>query len=172
MSDESDQTVDNTDIVKMIIAMQEKSNSKRNSISISSNVAVSWLIGVIVVLIQIIYGVGIWSITDKLDRYDSYDDRITKVENSVIKLESVADQLGELIIDFKTFSAEPRFTESKFNERFTDKILPLTNQLDRIETKLNERAVNVDSKVSDHEGRIRSLENEVEFNKRVKDVSK
>ena len=181
---EEQHDMDNSDIVKMIIAMQDKSN-KKNSITINPIVAVIGLVGLIVILVQVILGVGMWSIKDKLTRYDAYENRLNSVESTLVKFENAIDDLGDLTKEFKAFTAEPRFSEKDFNERISDKLSPIKDQLDRIEQKVIDKSESLETDVNrkmyglqndiDRQGEliitndtsIRKLETELEIYKRT-----
>jgi len=168
------------DTLKLILDNQDL-NSRRNkgNINISPTIAFVTLIGVVVVFFQVFIGFGMWTIQDRMDRYDGYGDRIIKIEQNLVKFEDYNKTLHDLTAEFKAFTKEPKFTENDFNAKIADKLEPIKDQLDRIEDKIVEKSNKVQSDVNsiklrddDIEQRVRGLENELEVYKRLKTLEK
>lgn len=143
------------------------------------------LIGAILVLIQMMMGLGIWALQDRLNKYDAFEPRITAVEQTLVKFEDIPDDLNNFISEFRAFTREPRFTETDFNNKIADKITPIKDQLDRIEKRVVEKNDMLETEVEteikrmqqqldaviktsdDNEQRVRNIETEIEIYKRI-----
>lgn len=142
MAKKDDDKSDNSDIVQMIIAMQEKSNSaKRSAIVVSPMVAITSLVGIIIVLVQVTLGIGMWTIGDKLTRYDSYEGRISNLETAVVKLENLPIAVEKLSNNFDQFIKEPKpilDSLSRIESTVTDKVVQTNKSLDDNIKKIDE----------------------------------
>jgi len=119
--------VSQEELIQMIIRNQNKSG---DGISISPMTAVIGMSGALVVLIQFMVGLAVWSMQDRLDRYDQYESRITTIENNVVKLDRLAEDVSLLITEFKLFSKTERFDTTDFQTN----IQPFRIRLETLET--------------------------------------
>lgn len=92
------------DIVKMIVALQEKSTVSRNTITINPMTAFISAGLIILVLIQFVIGFGMWSIQDRLKRYDAYGTRIESLEKSLVRFESIPVVIESLVSEIRLLS--------------------------------------------------------------------
>lgn len=141
MSNKSKKTeeLSQSDLINLFLATQS-SAKKESNINISPITAVLCLAGVIIVLVQFMIGFGMWSIQDRLSRYDAYEKRLVNLEASVIRFEVVAKDIEELIVDFKTFTQLPRATTTDLDTRmsaYDNRVERIEKRIDTIENKLD-----------------------------------
>ena len=125
------------------------------------------IIAVMIFIIQIVIGATMWSIKDKIERYDGYEARIEKAEDTLIRYEDIDTKLDNLAAQFAQFSAQPRFTEQDFNSKLADKLEPMKSQLDRIENSLQAKQARIEEESDETHRRLRELETEFEILKRM-----
>lgn len=125
------------------------------------------IIAVMIFVIQIIIGATMWSIKDKIERYDGYEARISKVEDTLIRYEDINSKLNGLTTQVGTLTSQDVFTETEFNAKLADKLEPMTRQLDRIEETLRQKRDTIDRENEELQKRLRSLETELEIFKRM-----
>jgi hypothetical protein len=133
---------------------------EKTGIVINPMLAVSFLLAVIIMMAQVFIGFGLWTIQDKLSKYDSYEVRISEVERFAAKFEDVPEQLKNLNVKFENFSNDPK---------------NILQAIAKIEQNVNENLKNLNNgiqadrkELSELEKKIIFLENELNFLKRAK----
>lgn len=105
------------DLVKMILSLQEKSSVSRNTISINPMTAFMSSGLIILVLIQFMIGFGMWSIQDRLKRYDDYEARISVIEKSMVRFEAIPESIHSLVEEIRLLSGNIDTNKDDINKR-------------------------------------------------------
>ena len=87
---------------------QIKTESTQNGIVLTP----SLLIAIVIMILNAAMGLGLWSVQNKIDDYDAYEPRITKIETSLIRLERVTESVESLTKTFEQYSND-RFTSTQ-----------------------------------------------------------
>lgn len=144
-------------------------NYRPNGIVITPTI----LVGIIVVLMQFMIGFSLWAIKDRLQRYDALEPRISSIEKNLIQYNEILTNFNKFSEEFQSYIKEPKLTEQDYNARTTEKLQPIKEQLNRIESKILEKTDNIenaldkrmttyDASIEKFEDRIRNIETQVE----------
>lgn len=163
--DQTQQLISQNELIQaLLVTKSESSNEEPKGIQVSPMTAVIGLIGLICVLIQCMIGFGMWSIQDRLDRYDSYEKRITSIEQTIVRFEFIANDITQLRKDFALFASEPKFNEKQNQEKLDLLITPLKEKFIHSQEEIDKNT----SIILKMEDRVKFLEQEQEFIKRAR----